>query len=261
MSNFTIKNLLENGVHYGHTSRRWNPKMAPYIYGTHHGVHIIDLQKTAVMLNNALDIVTKVVASGGKILFVGTKKQASNIIAEYAEKCGQYYVNSRWLGGMLTNQKTISRSISKLNKLDKQIEEGSTGLTKKERLSLIRSRDKLNTVLGGIRNLGGLPNLLIVLDVVKESIAIEEAKKLGIPVIGIVDTNADPSRITFPVPGNDDAIKSIRLYCDLFSQAALQGLQEELQGEETNPAPKGKTKGQAQQPIPSEEAPQEMAEQ
>ncbi|MDR2008476.1 MAG: 30S ribosomal protein S2 [Alphaproteobacteria bacterium] len=228
MANFTIQQLLENGVHYGHSTRRWNPKMAPFIYGTYNNVHIINLQKTAPMLANALDNIRKVTANGGRILFVGTKKQATPIVKEYAEKCGQYYVNHRWLGGMLTNWKTISNSIAKLDSLDKQIDEGMVGLTKKEKLELNRHQEKLNLVLGGIRKMGGLPNLVVVLDTVQESIAIEESRKLGIPIVGIVDTNANPDNITFPVPGNDDAIKSIRFYCEIISQTILEGLKEEV---------------------------------
>lgn len=228
MANFTIQQLLENGVHYGHSTRRWNPKMAPFIYGTYNNVHIINLQKTAPMLENALNNIKKVVANGGRILFVGTKKQATPIIKEYAESCGQYYVNHRWLGGMLTNWKTISNSIAKLDSLDKQIEEGMTGLTKKEKLELTRTREKLNLVLGGIRRMGGLPNLVVILDTVQESIAIDEAKKLHIQIVGITDTNANPDVVDFPVPGNDDAIKSIRLYCELISQTVLEGLKEEV---------------------------------
>ena len=228
MANFTIQQLLENGVHYGHSTRRWNPKMAPFIYGTYNNVHIINLQKTAPMLANALDNVKKVVANGGRILFVGTKKQATPIVKEYAESCGQYYVNHRWLGGMLTNWKTISKSIAKLDAIDKQIEEGMVGLTKKERLELTRTREKLNLVLGGIRKMGGLPNLVVVLDTVQESIAIEESTKLNIPIVGITDTNANPDLVDFPVPGNDDAIKSIRFYCEIISQTILEGLKEEV---------------------------------
>lgn len=228
MANFTIQQLLENGVHYGHSTRRWNPKMAPFIYGTYNNVHIINLQKTAPMLANALDNIKKVVANGGRVLFVGTKKQATPLVKEYAENCGQYYVNHRWLGGMLTNWKTISNSITKLDLLDKQIEEGMAGLTKKERLELTITREKLNLVLGGIRKMGGLPNLVVVLDTVQESIAIEESKKLGIPIVGITDTNANPDLVDFPVPGNDDAIKSIRFYCEIIAQTVLEGLKEEV---------------------------------
>ncbi len=227
MVKFTIKQLLENGFHYGHTTRRWNPKMGKYIYGTYNGVHIIDLQKTAPLLAIALEQVQKVVASGGRVLFVGTKRQAAPIIKEYANKCGQYYANYRWLGGMLTNWKTISRSIVTLDKLDKKIEDGLQGLTKKEGLQTSKERNKLDLVLAGIRKMGGVPNLLVVVDSIKESIAISEARKLGIPVVSLADTNSNPDVIDFPVPGNDDAIKSIRLFCDLVSQAALQGLQEE----------------------------------
>jgi small subunit ribosomal protein S2 len=226
MVQFTIKDLLENGVHYGHNTRRWNPKMSKYIYGTYNGIHVIDLQKTAPLLHASLDTMKKVVASGGKILFVGTKKQSSLLVKDYVEKCGQYYVNHRWLGGMLTNWKTISKSISKLDKLDKQIEEGMQGLTKKEKLQLAKEREKLNLVLGGIRKMGGVPDLIVVFDTIKEAIAVEEANKLNIPVVGIVDTNSNPDPINFPIPGNDDALKSIRMFADVFSQSVLEGLKE-----------------------------------
>lgn len=226
MVNFTIKQLLENGVHYGHHTRRWNPKMAPYIYGTYNNIHIVNLQKTAPMLNEALQQIKKVAAADGRILFVGTKSQASKIIKESAERCGQYYVNHRWLGGMLTNWKTISNSITKLEELDKKIAEDLSGLTKKEKLELTRQRDKLQLVLGGIREMAGLPDIIFVLDSSKEFIAIDEAKKLKIPLVAIVDTNANPELVDYPIPGNDDAIKSITIYCELVSQAVLEGLQE-----------------------------------
>lgn len=226
MVSFTIKQLLENGVHYGHHTRRWNPKMAPYIYGTYNNIHIINLQKTAPMLHEALQQIKKVAAADGRILFVGTKSQASEIIKESAERCGQYYVNHRWLGGMLTNWKTISNSITKLDELDKKIAEDLSGLTKKEKLELTRQRDKLQLVLGGIREMAGLPDIIFVLDSSKEFIAIDEAKKLRIPLVAIVDTNANPELVDYPIPGNDDAIKSIKIYCELFSQAVLEGLQE-----------------------------------
>ncbi|UQY80102.1 30S ribosomal protein S2 [Candidatus Hepatincola sp. Av] len=226
MVSFTIKQLLENGVHYGHHTRRWNPKMAPYIYGTYNNIHIINLQKTAPMLHKALQQIKKVAATDGRILFVGTKSQASEIIKESAERCGQYYVNHRWLGGMLTNWKTISNSITKLDELDKKIAEDLSGLTKKEKLELTRQRDKLQLVLGGIREMAGLPDIIFVLDSSKEFIAIDEARKLKIPLVAIVDTNSNPELVDYPIPGNDDAIKSIKTYCELFSQAVLEGLQE-----------------------------------
>ena len=229
MVQFTIKDLLENGVHYGHSTRRWNPKMSPYIYGTYNCIHVIDLRKTAPLLANALQNIKEVVSSGGRVLFVGTKKQASSIVKEYVNNCGQYYVNHRWLGGMLTNWKTISKSISKLDKLDIQITEGMQGLTKKEKLQLVKERDKLELVLGGIRRMGGLPDLVVIMDSIKESIAIEEATRLNIPIVSIIDTNSNPDGISFPVPGNDDAIKSIRLFCDLFSKAVFEGLKEEVE--------------------------------
>ena len=226
MVSFTIKQLLENGVHYGHHTRRWNPKMAPYIYGTYNNIHIINLQKTAPMLHKALQQIKKVAATDGRILFVGTKSQASEIIKESAERCGQYYVNHRWLGGMLTNWKTISNSITKLDELDKKIAEDLSGLTKKEKLELTRQRNKLQLVLGGIREMAGLPDIIFVLDSSKEFIAIDEARKLKIPLVAIVDTNSNPELVDYPIPGNDDAIKSIKTYCELFSQAVLEGLQE-----------------------------------
>jgi small subunit ribosomal protein S2 len=230
MAQFTIKQLLEAGIHYGHSTRRWNPKMSKYIYGTYNGIHVIDLQKTAPLFAEALDNVRKVVSKGGRVLFVGTKKQASLTVKEYAEKCGQYYINHRWLGGMLTNWKTITQSINKLDKLNKQIEEGLQGLTKKEGLELRRERDKLDSVLGGISKMGGLPDLIFIIDSTKESIAIEEARKLNIPVVAIVDTNANPDDITFPIPGNDDAIRAIKFYCEMVSTTVLEGLREESRG-------------------------------
>ncbi len=223
-SNFTIEDLLNSGIHYGHNRRRWNPKMKQYIYTTYNNVHIIDLRKTAPLLVNALKKIEEVVASNGRVLFVGTKPQASSIVAEYAELCGQYYINHRWLGGTLTNWKTISNSIRTLEKIEKTIEEGFKGLVKKERLSLLRKKEKLNKALAGVRKMGGAPDLVVVLDAHMEKIAINEAKKLNIPVIGVVDTNADPYSVDFPIPGNDDSIKSIRLYCDLMGKAVLKGL-------------------------------------
>ncbi len=227
MVQFTIKQMLENGVHYGHTTSRWNPKMSKYIYGTYNKIHVIDLQKTAVMLNNALEYLKETVAGGGRVLFVGTKKQAAPIIKEYAEKCGQYYVNHRWIGGMLTNWKTISNSIRALEKIENQISSGMEGLTKKEKLEIAKLKQKYDLTLGGIRNMGGIPSVIFVIDAVKESIAIEEANKLGVPVICITDTNANPDNINFVVPGNDDAIKAIRFYCDMVASVSLEGLKQE----------------------------------
>ncbi|MDR0662126.1 MAG: 30S ribosomal protein S2 [Holosporales bacterium] len=225
---FTMRGLLEAGVHFGHHTRRWNPKMAPYIYGEREGVHIIDLEKTVPMLARAIQVVQDSVASGGRVLFVGTKIQASERIAEAAQRCGQYYVNHRWLGGTLTNWRTVSQSINKLQHLEERLQEENSGLTKKELLMLEAKRQKLMRVLGGIREMGGQPGLLVVIDVSLERIATQEARRLGIPVVGICDTNADPSTVTYPVPGNDDSIRAITLYCDLFADAVLRGLQESL---------------------------------
>lgn len=242
MEKFTIKELLEVGAHYGHDVRRWNPKMAPYIYKAFNNVHIINLQKTAPLLYNALVHLKEIVAKGGRVLFVGTKRQASDIIKEYAEKCGQYYINHRWFGGTLTNWKTISQSIKTLIELEELTKTDMEGYTKKEQLSFKREIDKLNLALGGIRNMGGLPNVLFVIDSKKENIAIEEAKKLNIPVIAVVDTNGDPSKVDYIIPGNDDAIKAITFYCDLACQAVLEGLETENQMSQLNRSNKAKSK-------------------
>lgn len=227
---FTLRQLIEAGAHFGHQTHRWNPRMQSYLYGVRNNIHIIDLQQTVPMLHRALQAVRDVVAGGGRVLFVGTKRQASEPIAEAAQRCGQYYVNHRWLGGMLTNWKTISHSIKRLKELDETLgsDPNSIGLTKKELLSLTRERDKLQRALGGIREMGGLPDILVVIDTVKEDIAIAEARKLGIPVVAIVDSNSDPSGIAYPVPGNDDALRAINLYCELFAQSILDGLQAEM---------------------------------
>ena len=226
---FTLRQMVESGVHFGHHARRWNPKMAPFIYGKKDNVHIIDLQKTYPMLYTALNAAREIAAQGGKVLFVGTKRQAQDIIKENAERCGQYYVNHRWLGGMLTNCKTVHKSISRLVKLNEMEEKNAyEGYTKKEMLNLKKEREKLNTELGGIMNMGGQPDLLFVVDTPKETLAIKEAKKLGIPVIGICDTNADPDAVDFPVPGNDDAIRAIQFYSELVSAAVLDGMQAEI---------------------------------
>ena len=226
---FTLRQMVEAGDHFGHHARRWNPKMAPYIYGKKDNIHIIDLQKTYPMLYTALAAARDIAANGGKVLFVGTKRQAQDIIKENAERCGQYYVNHRWLGGMLTNWKTVYKSISRLAKLKDMDEKNAyDGYTKKEMLNLKKEKEKLELELGGIMNMGGQPDLLFVIDTPKESLAIKEAKKLGIPVIGICDTNADPYAVDFPVPGNDDAIRAIQFYCDLVSGAVLDGMQAEI---------------------------------
>ena len=227
MPEFTMRQLLEAGVHFGHHTKRWNPKMSPYIFGVRNGVHIIDLQQTMPMLYAALSAIREVTAAGGRILFVGTKRQASELIADAAGRCGQYFVNHRWLGGTLTNWKTITASIQRLRDLDETLDTEESGLTKKELLGLTREREKLQRALGGIKEMGGLPDILFVVDTNKEAIAIKEAKKLNIPVVGIIDSNSDPDGISYAIPGNDDAIRSIALYCDLVSRAVLDGLQQE----------------------------------
>ncbi len=224
----SMRQLLEAGVHFGHTTRRWNPRMAPFIFGARNGVHIIDLEQTVPLLNQALVTVRDIVAGGGRVLFVGTKRQASEKVAEAAKRCGQYYVNHRWLGGMLTNWKTISNSIKRLRVVEEQLAEEQSGLTKKELLVLTRERDKLERALGGIKEMGGLPDVLFVIDTNKEHIAVEEARNLNIPVIGILDSNSSPEGVTFPVPGNDDALRAIGLYCDLIADAVLDGIQAEM---------------------------------
>jgi len=249
MPTFTMRQLLEAGVHFGHQTRRWNPKMEPYLFGVRNGIHIIDLQQTVPMFYRALEAVRDVVGGGGRVLFVGTKRQAQEPIAETAGRCGQYFVNHRWLGGMLTNWKTISHSIGRLRQLDERLQEEHIGLTKKETLSLMREREKLNLSLGGIREMGGLPDLLFVIDTNKEEIAVQEAKKLNVPVVAIVDSNCDPSLIDYPIPGNDDATRAIRLYCDLVSAAVLDGLQAEM-------AATGQDVGAAEE-APEEELPEE----
>jgi len=225
---FSMRQLLEAGVHFGHQAHRWNPKMKEYIFGARNKVHIINLSITVPLLHRALETVRDVTASGGRVLFVGTKRQASGPIAEAAKRCGQYYVNHRWLGGMMTNWQTISNSIKRLKDLDKKLSEEATGLTKKEMLQMTRERDKLERALGGIKDMGGIPNILFVIDTNKEDLAIQEANKLGIPVVAILDTNCNPDGITFPIPGNDDATRAIQLYCDLVSGAVLDGIQQEL---------------------------------
>ncbi|GAA4036017.1 30S ribosomal protein S2 [Parerythrobacter jejuensis] len=216
----TMQQLIEAGTHFGHQTHRWNPRMKPYIFGARNGVHIIDLSQTVPLMARALDFVASTANSGGKVLFVGTKRQAQEPIAEAARASGQHFVNHRWLGGMLTNWKTISQSIKRLKTLEEQLSGETSGLTKKEVLQLTRERDKLNLSLGGIRDMGGIPDVMIVIDANKEDLAIKEANVLGIPVVGILDTNVDPSGIAFPVPGNDDAARAVRLYCDAFAEAA-----------------------------------------
>jgi small subunit ribosomal protein S2 len=222
---FTMRQLLEAGVHFGHQAHRWNPKMREFIFGTRNNIHIIDLAQTVPLLHRALEAVSDTVAKGGRILFVGTKRQAQEPIAEAAKRCAQYYVNSRWLGGTLTNWKTISGSIQRLRKLEEMLSSNeASGYTKKERLELQRERDKLDRSLGGIKDMGGLPDLLFVIDTNKEDIAVKEARRLAIPVAAVVDTNCDPDGITYIIPGNDDASRAISLYCDLVARAAIDGI-------------------------------------
>src|SRR5450631_2729687 len=221
---FTMRQLLEAGVHFGHQAHRWNPKMAQYIFGTRNNIHIIDLTQTVPMLHRALQAVSDTVARGGRVLFVGTKRQAQDSIADAAKRSAQYYVNSRWLGGTLTNWKTISASISRLRKVDEQLGEGAKGLTKKERLMLSREREKLEKALGGIKEMGGVPSLVFVIDTNKEALAIKEANRLKIPVVAILDTNSDPDGVAHPIPANDDASRAIALYCDLAARACIDGI-------------------------------------
>ncbi len=224
LPDFSMRQLLDAGVHFGHQTHRWNPKMAPYIFGARNNIHIMDLSQTVPLLHQALKVVSDTVAAGGRVLFVGTKRQASDIVADAAQRSAQYYVNSRWLGGMLTNWKTISNSISRLRKLDELLAGEAHGFTKKERLNLDREREKLNKALGGIKDMGSTPDLMFVIDTNKEAIAIQEAKRLGIPVVAIIDSNCDPDVVDYPIPGNDDAQRAISLYCDLVARAAIDGI-------------------------------------
>ncbi len=225
---FTMRQLLEAGVHYGHQTPRWNPRMQEFIYGERNGIHILDLTQTVPMLDAALNVIRETVAKNGRILFVGTKRQAQGPIADAAEKCAQYYMNHRWLGGTLTNWKTVSNSIGRLKAIDEKMAEGAEGLTKKERLGMEREQAKLQASLGGIREMGGIPDLLFVIDVNKEDLAVAEARKLGIPVVAVVDTNCSPDGIDYIIPGNDDAVRAISLYCDLAARAALDGMSAQL---------------------------------
>ena len=221
---FTMRQLLEAGVHFGHQTHRWNPKMKSFIYGSRNGIHIVDLAQTVPLLHQALVAVTETVAKGGRVLFVGTKRAAQEQIAESAKRSAQYYVNSRWLGGTLTNWKTISNSIKRLRTIDEIVAKEGSGLTKREILALTREKVKLDKALGGIKDMGGTPDILFVLDTNKEALAIKEANRLNIPVVAVIDTNSDPTGITHPIPGNDDAGRAITLYCDLVSRAAIEGI-------------------------------------
>ena len=226
---FSMRQLLEAGVHFGHHTRRWNPRMEPFIFGQRNNIHILDLQQTVPMLGQALEAMRNTVLKGGRVLFVGTKRVAADKIAETAQECGQYYVNHRWLGGMLTNWATVSQSIRRLRDLEARLESDEVNaLGKKEILQLNRERDKLELTLGGIKEMGGVPDMLFILDTNKEDIAVLEANKLGIPVVAVVDSNASPDGVDYPIPGNDDAMRAISLYCDLAKGAILDGLQAEL---------------------------------
>ena len=235
MPDVTMRQLLEAGVHFGHHTRRWNPKMKPFIFGVRNGVHIIDLQQSQPMMAAALRAIREIAAGGGRILFVGTKRQARDKVAAAAKKCGQYYVNHRWLGGMMTNWRTVSKSIARLRELDEALGGETSGFTKKELLMMTRERDKLEQSIGGIKEMGGQPNALFVIDTNIENIAVTEARKLGIPVIAILDTNSCPDGIEFPIPGNDDALRAIALYCDAVSAAVLDGIQAELSASGKDP--------------------------
>ena len=252
LPDYSMRQLLEAGVHFGHQSHRWNPKMKNYIFGARNNIHIIDLAQTVPLLHRALSAVSDTVARGGRILFVGTKRQAQEAVAQAAKKSAQYYVNSRWLGGTLTNWKTVSNSIRRLRALDEMLGGEAQGYTKKERLTLTRERDKLDRALGGIKDMGGLPDLVFVIDTNKEDIAIQEAHRLNIPVAAVVDTNCDPDGITFVVPGNDDAGRAISLYCDLIAKAAIDGISR-AQGD------LGIDIGAAEEPL-GEELPEEKTE-
>jgi small subunit ribosomal protein S2 len=225
---FSMRQLLEAGVHYGHQTQRWNPKMGEYIYGDRNGIHILDLTQTVPLLDQALKVVRDTVARGGRVLFVGTKRQAQKAVAEAAEKSAQFYMNHRWLGGTLTNWQTVSKSIQRLKQIDELMASGAEGLTKKERLNMEREQAKLQASLGGIREMGGVPDLLFVIDVGKEDLAVLEANKLGIPVVAVVDTNCSPKGIQHIIPGNDDAARAIALYCDLVARAALDGMSAQM---------------------------------
>ncbi len=227
---FTMRQLLEAGVHFGHHTRRWNPKMEPYIFGKRNNIHIINLEKTVPMLHEALEAIQTIAKNGGKFLFVGTKRSASELIAQAAINCGQYYVNHRWLGGMLTNWETVSKSIKKLKNLEERIDSGEiNSLTKKEKLNIERQKEKLDLTLGGIKNMSGVPDAMFIIDTNKEAIAVLEAKNLNIPVIAICDSNTNPLGVDYPIPGNDDALRAISLYCDLVAASVLKGLESNLE--------------------------------
>ena len=245
---FSMRQLLEAGVHFGHQTHRWNPKMKSFIYGSRNGIHIVDLAQTVPLLHQALVAVTETVAKGGRVLFVGTKRAAQEQIAESAKRSAQYYVNSRWLGGTLTNWKTISNSIKHLRHIDETLAKETSGLTKRELLALTRQKVKLDKALGGIKDMGGTPDIMFVLDTNKEALAIKEANRLNIPVVAVIDTNSDPAGITHPIPGNDDAGRAIALYCDLIGRACIEGISMAQTGA-------GRDIGEAETPPVAEEVP------
>lgn len=269
LPSFTMRQLLEAGVHFGHHTRRWNPKMESFIFGTRNNIHILDLQQTVPMLYQALDIVSQTAARGGRVLFVGTKPAAAETVAEAARSCGQYFVNHRWLGGMMTNWNTVSQSIRRLRTLEERLDgDDIHAMTKKEALQLTREREKLERTLGGIKEMGGLPDLLFIIDTNKEAIAVAEANTLGIPVIAVVDSNASPDGVDFPIPGNDDALRAISLYCDLVAGSVLDGLKTEMVrsgkdiGEEAAPVEavvEAVAEAPAEEAAPAAEAPAEEA--
>jgi len=249
---YSMRQLLEAGVHFGHHTRRWNPKMSPYIFGVRNGIHIIDLEQTVPMLHQGMEAIRDVVAQGGRVLFVGTKRQAQEAITEAAKRCGQYYVNHRWLGGMLTNFKTISASIKRLRELEERIVAEETGLTKRELLQLTRERDKLERALGGIKEMGGLPDILFVVDTNKEDIAVREANTLRIPVVAVLDSNSSPDGIAYPIPGNDDAMRAIHMYCDLIAGSVLDGLQAEMAASGIDIGARAEAAGEVPEDLPEE---------
>ncbi len=262
LPSFSMRQMLEAGVHFGHSTRRWNPRMKPFIFGERNKIHILDLQQTVPMLHAALKALSDVTSRGGRVLFVGTKRAASDKIAETARNCGQYYVNHRWLGGMMTNWATVSRSIRRLRDLESRMDSDEINqLTKKEVLQLTRERDKLELTLGGIKEMGGLPDMLFVIDTNKEAIAVEEANRLGIPVIAIVDSNAKPEGVDYIIPGNDDAMRAISFYCELAQAAVLDGLQTELMksGGDVGEATESPAEAAVTEAAPAEEAPAEQA--
>lgn len=259
MQKISIQSLMEAGVHFGHQTRRWNPKMAQYIFGSKDKIHIINLDRTVTLFKEALKVAQDIAANGGRILFVGTKRQASERVAEAATRCGQYYVNHRWLGGMLTNWKTVSQSLKTLDALERRLQDTNVSLKKKEILNIERRIEKLTRALGGVRNMGGIPSMLFVLDIIQDKTAVEEARTLGIPVIGICDTNSDPTTVDFPIPGNDDSVRAIDLYCSAMESAIIEGIQKGLTtagvdvGELENPVVDSVETEQASEETESEE--------